>query len=140
MKYLLHGSTIVDFLRGQPHVVSRLKSAIPIELGVAATSVMELQYGFFMRPDLTSRTEAVFNALLSVVNIVEFELADARESARILAEAQARGQTISAVSAQLCGLARRRDLALIVASRTSEPHALTAINGLRLIDWGLPAI
>jgi predicted nucleic acid-binding protein len=140
VKYLLHGSVIADFLQGQPHVHARLTSTAPIDLAIASVSVMELRYSFILRPDLSVKTESVFNALLDSIVVIDFRLEDARESARILAEARAREQPLNALSAQLCGMARVRDMALIIANRNSQAHPFTSVNGLRLIDWGTPAV
>ncbi len=140
MKYLLHGSVIADFLQGQPDVHARLMSTAPIDLAVASVSVMELRYAFIMRPDLSIKTESVLSALLGSISVLDFGHKDAQESARILAEAMGRGQTLNALSAQVCGIARARDLSLILANRSSEAHELALIKGLRLIDWGAPAL
>lgn len=140
MKYLIHGSVIADFLQGQPNIHARLTSTAPVELAVASISIMELRYAFILRPDLSIKTESVLNALLGSLAVIDFGLKDALESARILAEARARGQPLNALTAQVCGVARSRDLALIIANRGSGPHELAAVSGLRLIDWGTPAL
>jgi predicted nucleic acid-binding protein len=139
MKYLLHSSVIADFLRGLPDVHARLTSTAPIDLGVASISVMELRYSFILRPDLSVKTEAVLTDLLSSVKVLDFGHRDAQDAARILAEAQARNQPFNALSAQICAMARGRDLGLVIANRTPEPHPFSLISGLRLIDWGTQA-
>lgn len=140
MKYLLHARTIADFLNGQPHVLARLKSTAPIEIAVSSICIMEMRYVFIRHPDRSVHTEAVFNALISAVKVLDFNYEDALEAARILAETQQPESAISVIDAQVCAMARRRDLSLIVASPVNGAQPLAGIKGLRLIDWGLPSI
>lgn len=140
MKYLLHARTIADFLAGQPHVLSRLKSTPPIDVAVASVSVMELRYAFTRHPDHSVRNEAVFNALIGATRVLDFNHEDALDAARILAETRQADIEISVLDAQVCAMARRRDLSLIVVSANSDVQPLAQVKGLRLIDWGLPAL
>ena len=47
---------------------------------------------------------------------------------------------MDALETQICAMARRRDLTLVTANRTSSPQHLKAIRGLRVLDWGVPSI
>lgn len=140
MKYLLHRSALVDFLLGQPHLLARLRSTAPVDIAIAAPTIMEIQYAFVRHPDLSVKAEAAFSALVGAVNVLSFDRDDALEAGRMVAQAQATNLQLDALEAQLCAVARRRDLTLVIANRTSGPVQLKSIPDLRVLDWGLPAI
>lgn len=140
MKYLLHTTALADYLSGQPHVLARLKSTAPIDIAVASPTIAEIRYAFIRRPDMSVKAETMFNTVIGTVTVLPFDRSDADEAARILAETNAAAAQIDALTAQVCAMARRRDLTLIVTNRTSDLRPIDRIHGLRIIDWGLPVI
>jgi tRNA(fMet)-specific endonuclease VapC len=72
-----------------------------------------------------------FNRLLSQVNVLPFDLADARAAAKVRAILEKSGQKIGAYDLQIAGQALHRGLTLV----THNLRHFKRVPGLAVEDW-----
>jgi len=85
MKYLLDTCTVSDFVKGEPSVLSTLKSTAPAQIGISTVTRMEIEYGLLLNPLRARKLAPVLDALLSAMAILPFDEADAKAAAAIRA-------------------------------------------------------
>ena|SRR5258708_3013728 len=129
MTYLLDTNTIVRYLNGRaPNVQVRL-SAVPLaELAVSAIVVAELRYGAAKSLN-PAKAVAAQDQLLSLIDTIPFDQADAYGQIRATLEQQ--GRPIGANDLLIAATALSRHMTL-VTHNTSE---FSRVAGLLLDDW-----
>jgi tRNA(fMet)-specific endonuclease VapC len=126
---LLDTNTLIHYLRGQPAVVSRLKDASPLQLGVPSIVAYEIEYGTLKIG--SPRRREIVSELLAGIQQVPFDREAALESARIRIDLEARGLVIGPMDLLIAGTAVSRG-AVLATNNTKE---FSRIKGLRLSDW-----
>lgn len=126
---LLDTNTLIHYLRGQPAVVSRLKDASPLQLGVPSIVAYEIEYGTVKIS--SPRRREIVSELLAGIQQVPFDREAALESARIRIDLEARGLLIGPMHVLIAGTAVSRG-AVLATNNTKE---FSRIKGLRLSDW-----
>jgi tRNA(fMet)-specific endonuclease VapC len=126
---LLDTNTLIHYLRGQPAVVSRLKDASPLQLGVPSIVAYEIEYGTLKIG--SPRRREIVSELLAGIQQVPFDREAALESARIRIDLEARGLLIGPMHVLIAGTAVSRG-AVLATNNTKE---FSRIKGLRLSDW-----
>jgi tRNA(fMet)-specific endonuclease VapC len=126
---LLDTNTLIHYLRGQPAVVSRLKDASPLQLGVPSIVAYEIEYGTLKIS--SPRRREIVSELLAGIQQVPFDREAALESARIRIDLEARGLLIGPMHLLIAGTAVSR-WAVLATNNTKE---FSRIKGLRLSDW-----
>jgi tRNA(fMet)-specific endonuclease VapC len=126
---LLDTNTLIHYLRGQPAVVSRLKDASPLQLGVPSIVAYEIEYGTVKIS--SPRRREIVSELLAGIQQVPFDREAALESARIRIDLEARGLLIGPMHLLIAGTAVSRG-AVLATNNTKE---FSRIKGLRLSDW-----
>jgi tRNA(fMet)-specific endonuclease VapC len=126
---LLDTNTLIHYLRGQPAVVSRLKDASPLQLGVPSIVAYEIEYGTVKIG--SPRRREIVSELLAGIQQVPFDREAALESARIRIDLEARGLLIGPMHLLIAGTAVSRG-AVLATNNTKE---FSRIKGLRLSDW-----
>jgi tRNA(fMet)-specific endonuclease VapC len=126
---LLDTNTLIHYLRGQPAVVSRLKDASPLQLGVPSIVAYEIEYGTVKIG--SPRRREIVSELLAGIQQVPFDREAALESARIRIDLEARGLLIGPMHVLIAGTAVSRG-AVLATNNTKE---FSRIKGLRLSDW-----
>jgi tRNA(fMet)-specific endonuclease VapC len=126
---LLDTNTLIHYLRGQPAVVSRLKDASPLQLGVPSIVAYEIEYGTLKIG--SPRRREIVSELLAGIQQVPFDREAALESARIRIDLEARGLLIGPMHLLIAGTAVSRG-AVLATNNTKE---FSRIKGLRLSDW-----
>jgi len=71
MSYLLDTNIVSFYLRGNPNVVTRLKSEKPSNIAISAISAFELRYGVAKRKSPKLKTSV--DGFLSLIFIVPFD-------------------------------------------------------------------
>jgi tRNA(fMet)-specific endonuclease VapC len=126
---LLDTNTLIQYLRGQPSVVSRLQDASPRQLAIPSIVAYEIEYGTLKIG--SSRRREIVSELLAGIQQVPFDREAALESARIRIDLEARGLPIGPMDLLIAGTAVSRG-AVLATNNTKE---FSRIKGLRLSDW-----
>jgi tRNA(fMet)-specific endonuclease VapC len=132
LRFLLDTDAIATLLRGQAGTLNeRLRKHEPEEIGVSSISMHELCYGA-CRSERVKHNLAMVDGLL--LQVVDFDSEDARESGAVRAHLAGRGTPIGPYDVLIAGQARGRGLTLVTAN-TSE---FERVPGLALEDWNQP--
>jgi tRNA(fMet)-specific endonuclease VapC len=126
---LLDTNTLIHYLRGQPAVVSRLRSASPRQLAIPSVVAYEIEYETLKLG--SSRRRVIVSQLLAGIQQVPFDREAALESARIRVDLETRGLLIGPMDLLIAGTAVSRG-AVLATNNTKE---FSRIKGLRLSDW-----
>ncbi|HSJ26476.1 MAG TPA: type II toxin-antitoxin system VapC family toxin [Longimicrobiales bacterium] len=129
LRYLLDTNVVVALLRGPAEDLNRrLRQHEPAEVGVSSISMHELYYGA-CRSERTEHNLALVDGML--LQVVDFDSDDARESGAIRADLAARGTPIGPYDILIAGQARGRGLTLVTAN-TAE---FQRVPDLAMEDW-----
>jgi tRNA(fMet)-specific endonuclease VapC len=130
MIYSLDTDTLIYLVNGAPDVAARVAALGYRDLCVSTMTAMEIFTGFEKMPGQTVRVDR-FNRLLSQVNVLPFDLADARATAKVRAILEKSGQKIGAYDLQIAGQALHRGLTLV----THNIRHFQRVPGLVVEDW-----
>ncbi|WP_257293463.1 PIN domain-containing protein [Endozoicomonas sp. YOMI1] len=98
---------------------------------VSSISCYELQLGIEKGdPEHRQAKESKLSFFLEGVNVIDFDGAAARESAKVREELR-RGQQIGAYDTLLAGHARSRGMVMV----THNQREFSRVSGLQLADW-----
>lgn len=129
LRYLLDTNAVIALLSGADHPVSRRARAhSPTEVGLSSVSLHELYYGAFRSRRVEHNLARVDGLLLEVV---DFDGLDGRESGSIRAELGRRGTPIGRYDILIAGQARARRLTLV----TANVREFERVDGLAVEDW-----
>lgn len=128
MKYLLDTCTISDFVKGQPNVMSKLKTTPAKQVCVSSLTRMEVAFGLSRHPERERKVAPVLDALFGAITTLPFEEADALAAAGIRAGLV---KPLGAYDLLIAGTALARGLVLV----TSNIAELQRVGGLQLEDW-----
>lgn len=132
LRYLLDTNAIIALLRGADEALNvRVRRHDPGAVGISSISMHELYYGAG-RSTRFEHNVALVDGL--ILEIVDFDREDARESGFIRADLAARGTPIGPYDVLIAGQARGRGLTL-VSGNTGE---FSRVDGLALEDWSQP--
>ena len=119
MRYLLDTTWIVEYLRGNADVISRLQALQDGELAVSIISVAELYEGVF-RSHEPARNEAALKSFLAGVTVLglteDICMSYGRERARLYQQ----GNVIGAIDLLVAATALTHDFTLLTADRDFE--------------------
>jgi len=131
MKYLLDTCTVSDFVKGQPNVLSRIKTTSPKLVCVSALTRMEIDYGLSINPQRARKLAPMLDAFFSTIVTLPFDEADAQATAAIRAALKTKGQPIGAYDALIAGTGLARGLVVV----TSNIGEFQRVSGLQVEDW-----
>jgi tRNA(fMet)-specific endonuclease VapC len=132
LRYLLDTNALIALLRGRADPVSRrIRDRDPAVIGISAIAMHELYYGAFRSQRIERNLEVVDGLLLDVI---QFDRDDARESGAVRAELAARGTAIGPFDVLMAGQARGRGLVLV----TANTREFLRVDGLSVEDWSRP--
>ena len=98
---------------------------------VSSISCYELQFGIEKGdPERRPTKKSKLSFFLEGVNVIDFDRAAARESAKVREELR-RGQQIGAYDTLLAGHARSRGMVMV----THNQREFSRVSGLQLADW-----
>lgn len=129
MKYLLDTNVVIDILRGEGHVLDKLRQESVGECCITDVTVYELYYGAYrsMNPE-----ESVNKINRLVLSIAVIETADCmKEAARRKALLAAEGKLIEDFDIIIGSAAIANGLVLV----TGNTRHLGRLSGLTLTDW-----
>ncbi len=128
----LDANVLIDVLQRRQAVVGcwqvEVGKGAPLVLSCLVLHELEAGVELSARPDIH---RARLGELLAYADIVEFDIEDARASARVRAELQRRGRPIGPLDTLIAGQALARGWTMV----TSNIRHFGRVEGLRLIDW-----
>ena len=131
MKFLLDTNAVIAILKGEPPVLTRLRSHLPTDFALPSIVAHELYYGA-RRSQRKAADLARIEALQ--FEVVPFDAEDAQHAGEIRAELASRGRPIGPYDALIAGQARARQLVLV----THNVREFLRVPGLQVEDWHAP--
>lgn len=122
-------------MKGHPGVLVTFAQHAPGELAISTVTVMEIEYGLAGQPTARERYGQVWSALQADLTILDYQTADARETARLRQHLKQEGTPIGPYDLQLAGAALARGLTLV----THNTREFARAPGLACEDWHMEA-
>jgi tRNA(fMet)-specific endonuclease VapC len=128
--FVLDTNTLIYFFKGQGRVAENFLQQSPQDIGVPTVVLYELQVGIGKSTSPAKRIEQL-NELLSIVNVLPFDQAEAKMAAHILVALENKGEPSGAYDVLIAApaLANR---GVLVTRNASE---FSRIENLSLVDW-----
>ena len=130
MRYLLDTNTCIAVMRNHPIAVARLSAQLPDDCGISTITTYELETGVAKCTNPAKERQKV-DLLLNAIHQVPFDVAAAKESARIRAHLESLGLPIGPYDFLLAGQALAMSL-IMVSANTSE---FRRVPGLIVENW-----
>lgn len=118
-------------VRREPKVLQRLEATSPSLLVISTVTLMELEYGLQRQPQRRSDIEAVLLPFLQDINIVPYNLEDARATAAVRAALAGSGQPVGPYDVMLAGVGLARGLTIV----SGNLREFGRVAGLLAEDW-----
>lgn len=134
MLRLLDTCTVSDVVCGVEPVLRRLKATSPASLAVSSVTVMEVEYGLALRPEVARQARPLLTDLFRALTVAPYETLDAEQTAELRARLRRAGTPIGAYDALIAGTALAHGWVLV----TSNTGEFARVPGLQLEDWRLP--
>ncbi|KVN41582.1 pilus assembly protein [Burkholderia pyrrocinia] len=128
MKYLLDANAIIAILKGEPAMLTRLRTHRPADFGLPSIVAHELYYGAYKSQRAAANLARV-EALQ--FEVIAFDAEDAQHAGEIRAHLAAAGTPIGPYDVLIAGQARARQLVLI----THNMREFVRVAGLQVEDW-----
>ena len=128
--FVLDTNTVIYFFKGQGRVAENLWQQSPQEIGIPAVVLYELQVGIGKSTLPEKRIEQL-QALLSVVNILPFDQAEAKTAAHIRVALENKGEPIGAYDVLIAATALANRSTLV----TRNTNEFSRIENLSVVDW-----
>lgn len=103
----------------------------PGDLAISTVTVMEIDYGLAGQPAARERYGQVWTALQTELTVLDYQTADAQETARLRQHLKQAGTPIGPYDLQLAGTALARSLTVV----TNNTREFTRAPGLTCEDW-----
>jgi tRNA(fMet)-specific endonuclease VapC len=128
--FALDTNALIHALKGTGRVRERLTAVDPVQIGIPAVVAYEVEYGTLKaaNPELRRRE---LSRLLSVVEVLPFNLEAADRAARLRRSLERAGQTIGALDILIAGTALAFGCTLV----TNNTAEFRRVPGLLLEDW-----
>jgi tRNA(fMet)-specific endonuclease VapC len=131
--YLLDTCTISDFFSGISSTKKRLLDLSPSQIAISAITVMEISYGFRLKPAIARKFSTSFNSLCRVARILPFDQAAAQVAADIRSELKKKGTPIGSFDLLIAAIAMSQECILA----TSNVSEFARIKDLQIQNWRL---
>ena len=122
-------------MKGHPGVLATFAQHAPGELAISTVTVMEIEHGLAGQPSAHERYGQVWSALQAELTILDYQTADARETAHLRQQLKQAGTPIAPYDLQLAGAALARGLTLV----THNTREFARAPGLACEDWRVDA-
>ncbi len=132
MMYVLDTNTLIYYFKGMGRVGERLLAHSPQEIGIPALVVYELEVGLAksIAPEKRRRQLA---DMLTVVDLLPFGAAEARQAAQIRATLEKMGELIGLYDVLIAATALANQSKLV----THNVREFSRVEGLQVVDWYL---
>jgi len=129
--YLLDTNIISYWMRGDRHVIARIKKHTPSELFLSTITLAEILYGIEKSSVKKIERRLKINQILSVLGVYSFDEAAAGEYAVVRAQLEREGRIISERDTQIVSIALANKLTVI----THNVKEFCRIGRLKIEDW-----
>jgi len=131
MKYLLDTCVISDFIKGDINTLHKIKNTSPSEIAISTITLMEIEYGLTLNPQLARKIKPIIFDFLAVMYILNFTRDDANQVALTRALLKQQGNPIGSYDILLAGTALNNKLIMV----TSNIKEFNKISGLIIENW-----
>lgn len=128
--YALDTNSLVYFFKGMGRVAERMLAIAPVQVGIPAVVLYELEVGIAKSSSPEKRRKQLEN-LMRVVNVLPFGEAEARTAARIRADLEQSGAPIGPLDILIAGTALSRGAILV----THNVEEFGRVDNLSTEDW-----
>ena len=130
MKYLLDTNTIIYFFKGTGQVADNLLQIPPMDIGIPAIVLYELEVGLGKSKTPAKRRKQL-QTLVNLVTVIPFGEEEAECAAKVRTLLEKAGTPIGPIDNLIAGTALACK-ATLVTHNTAE---FKRIKGLKLLDW-----
>lgn len=130
MKYFLDTNTIIYFFKGMGQVADNLLQTSPMDIGIPAIVLYELEVGLGKSKAPAKRRKQL-RTLVNLVTVVPFGEEEAEYAAKVRTSLEKLGTPIGPIDNLIAGTALANN-ATLITHNTSE---FNRIKGLKLADW-----
>ena len=129
IRYLLDTNVIIALLKSRTSALAeRVRSTSPDEVATSSVTAFELYYGAF---NSEHRDQNLGNLERLLLEILPFDVVDARHAGEIRARLRMSGRPIGPYDLLIAGQARARNLTLITANK----REFERVTDLRVESW-----
>jgi tRNA(fMet)-specific endonuclease VapC len=130
VKYILDTNTLIYFFKGIGNVSAQFLATKPQDIGIPSIVIFELEVGIG-QSTYPKKRRIQLRDLISLVNIIPFNLDDARQASKIRIRLEKMGQPIGTYDILIAASAVSRNSTLI----THNIKEFRKIKGLKIEDW-----
>lgn len=131
MKYLLDTNICIYIIRRRPEsVLERLKKTDPLDVGISAITIAELEYGI-AKSQYPEKNRTALNQFLLPFNICPFSESDAQAYGILRNDLQSKGTPIGSMDMLIAAQALNLDC-ILISNNTKE---FSRVKGLQLENW-----
>jgi tRNA(fMet)-specific endonuclease VapC len=130
MRYVLDTNTLIYFFKGMGKVADRLLALPPSEIGIPTIVLYELEVGI-AKSKFPQKRSAQFQEFISLLNILPFDLAEAKCAAMIRAKLEKKGIPIGPYDVLIAASALANHWTLV----THNKEEFGRVEGLKIEDW-----
>ncbi|MBO1070919.1 MAG: type II toxin-antitoxin system VapC family toxin [Dolichospermum sp. DEX189] len=131
MQYLLDTCVVIDFVKGDPNTLQRLKLISPDDISISAVTSMELKYGLAINPQRAIKIQPLIISFLNSVTILPFAEAEAEQTAQIRSFLKQAGTPIGAYDVLIAATAITHKLIIV----TANVREFERIPNLQIENW-----
>jgi len=128
--YMLDTNTLIYFFKGMGNVSKRLFTHSPKDIYISSMVLYELQVGIAKSNNPQKREKQLLE-LLQQINLISFSQKEAKVSALIRADLEAKGIPIGPMDILIAGSAKANNLILV----THNIKEFTRVDELKIEDW-----
>ena len=129
--YLLDTNIVSYWMRGDPHLINKIKSYSPSDLSLSTIKLAEIYYGIEKSPVKKKERRLKIEHIKSELDIFPFNEQAAVKYGVIRAALEKRGKPISERDTQIASIALANNLCLV----THNKKEFSRISKLQIEDW-----
>jgi tRNA(fMet)-specific endonuclease VapC len=129
--YLLDTCTVSDFFSDTGSTRRRLRVALPSEVAISSVTVMEVLYGFALKPAIAKKLLPSFESLCATISVLPFDGHAATIAANLRAALKIKGTPIGSFDLLIAATAIANNRTLV----TSNVSEFERIKQLKVENW-----
>ncbi len=128
---LLDTNIVGYWMRGEQHIISRLRRWRPCDLAISAITLAEILYGIEKSPVRKKQRRDKMNRICNQLDIFEFDQSAARYYAPVRSNLEKKGTPVSERDLQIAAIALSQGLCVV----THNVSGFSRVPGLTVEDW-----
>jgi tRNA(fMet)-specific endonuclease VapC len=129
--YLLDTNIISYWMRGDKHIIDRLKQCAPADLSLSTITLAEILYGIEKSPVKKRERQLKIDKICSLLTLYPFDDAAAAKYAIVRTQLERAGMVIGERDTQIASIALANQRIIV----THNVREFKRIEGLKLEDW-----